>query len=313
MSGAPGVRAAREAGDVRHKALVRFASAITLFTLAGHLFLGFEQAWIQPVVGLAAAYTTELLLEWIEAWSQGRACRFAGGGRALVAFLLPAHITGLATAMLLYSGDRSMPIVFSATVAIASKYVLLVPVSGRLRHFLNPSNIGITVTLLLFPWVGIAMPYMFTENLTGLGDLLLPAAIVVSGTLLNAFLTRRLILIGTWWLGFAVQAWLRSAVFASPLEAALLPATGVAFILFSVYMAPDPSTTPSGPLGQVLFGAGLAATYGLLMANQVVFGLFFSLSIVCVARGLVLYARAVLVADSQAAPTPAAAAQLAAN
>ena len=29
---------------------------------------------------------------------------------------------------------------------------------GGTRHFFNPSNLGISVTLLLFPWVGLMMP-----------------------------------------------------------------------------------------------------------------------------------------------------------
>ena len=32
---------------------------------------------------------------------------------------------------------------------------------------MNPSNFGIAIVLLLFPWVAIAPPYHFTENLSG--------------------------------------------------------------------------------------------------------------------------------------------------
>ena len=77
----------------------------------------------------------------------------------------------------------SAPIAFAAAVAIGSKALIRVPVGRRVRHCLNPSNTGIAVTLLLFPWVGIAPPYQFTENLTGVGDWLLPAVIVALGDL----------------------------------------------------------------------------------------------------------------------------------
>ena len=69
-----------------------------------------------------------------------------------------------------------------ASSANGSKYLVRVRVNGRLRHFLNPSNTGIAVTLLLFPWVGIAPPYQFTEELTtALVDWLLPLVVLMLG------------------------------------------------------------------------------------------------------------------------------------
>ena len=103
--------------------LRRFAIAITVLTILGHGVLGFEQSYAQPLVSLAAAYSTQLLLEWLTAWSERRRPRFAGGPAALVNFLLSAHITGLAVAMLLYFNDRLWDIAFASAVAIASKTV----------------------------------------------------------------------------------------------------------------------------------------------------------------------------------------------
>lgn len=282
-------RAPKRAADPRLAALTRFAAAITLFNIFGHTLLGFEQAWLHPLVGLAAAYLAELALERTLAWSEGRPPRWAGGWRRLAEFLLPAHITGLAVAMLLYPNQRLAPVVFGATAAIASKYLFRVPVGGRLRHFFNPSNFGITATLLLFPWVGIAMPYQFTENLGRVGDWALPALIVVTGSLLNARLTRKMPLILTWVGLFASQAVVRSLVFGTPVVAALHPMTGLAFVLFTFYMVSDPSTTPRTSRGQVAFGAAVATVYGLLLSSHVVFTLFFSLSVVCLGRGVGLW------------------------
>src|SRR5262249_40238942 len=153
-------------------------------------------------------------------------------------------------------------------------------------HCLNPSNTGIAITLLVFPWVGIAPPYQFTENLDGVGDWLLPTLIVVSGTFLNTRFTGKVPLILGWLGGFVLQAIVRSQLQGTPVVAALLPITGMAFLLFTFYMVTDPATTPAAPLGQLAFGAAVAATYGLLMAAHVVFGLFFSLLVVCSIRGL---------------------------
>jgi enediyne biosynthesis protein E5 len=272
--------------------LRRFAIAITLLNLLGHTVLGFEQSWAQPLVAVGAAYSVKLLLEVVDAQINRRSPLFSGGFQKFIDFLLPAHITGLAIAMLLYANEHLLPLAFASAVAIGSKAIFRVPVGHNFRHFLNPSNIGITLTLLLFPWVGIAPPYQFTENLSGAADWILPGLIICSGTFLNYRFTQRLPLIASWLGCFLLQATLRSFVFGTPLVAALLPMTGVAFILFTFYMVTDPGTTPSEPRSQVIFGAGMAIAYGLLMVCHVVFGLFFGLTLVCIVRGLILYAQA---------------------
>lgn len=279
--------------DLRLPALRRFAVAITVLNLLGHTILGFEQSWAHLVAAVLAAYAAELLFESVSAWSQQRPPRFIGHGlRGAVDFLLSPHITGCAVAMLLYPGGRVMPMVFAAVTAIASKAVVRAPANGGTRHVLNPSNFGITLTLLLFPFVGIAPPYQFTENITGAADWMLPALIVASGTFLNARFTRKIPLIAGWLIGFAVQAVVRTTLTDTATVSALLPMTGVAFILFTFYMVTDPATTPAAPRAQVIFGASVAAAYGLLVAAHIVFGLFFALTAVSAARGALLYAAA---------------------
>jgi enediyne biosynthesis protein E5 len=287
--------------SVRLGGLRRFAAAISILNILGHTVFGFEQAWITPFVALAAAYFTELLIELVDARLSRRPLRFAGGPVRFIDFLLSAHITGLAVSMLLYANDRLGPVAFAAAAAIASKSLFRAPLAKGSCHFFNPSNFGISVTLLLFPWVGIAPPYHFTENLTGAGDWILPGIIVCSGTFLNARFTRRLPLIGAWLTCFFVQALLRHWLLGARLDSALLPMTGVAFILYTFYMVTDPATTPSGAREQVTFGAAVAFTYGLLMVCHVVFGLFFALSIVCAGRGVMLAMKAGLTARQ---PTP---------
>lgn len=272
--------------------LRRFAIAITILNILGHTFFGFEQSWAQPLVALGTAYPLAILLEVIQCWSNGRKPAFSGGLRALIDFLLSAHISALAVAMLLYANDRLWVVAFATAVAIGSKVLFRQPArSGAGRHFYNPSNFGITVTLLLFSWVGIAPPYQFTENLDRIGDWLLPTFIICSGTFLNYRFTKRLPLIGAWLIGFVLQASVRSLWFDVPLAANLLPMTGVAFILYTFYMVTDPATTPKGVVQQIVFGFSVAAVYGILLTVHVVFGLFFSLSIVCTIRGILLYAQ----------------------
>lgn len=281
-------------GERRYAGLFRFACAITILNILGHLWLGFEQSWATPIVALIAAYATELLGVSVLAIAQGRRPSFLSGFEETVKLLLAAHVSGLAVAMLLYANERLWVVAFAASAAIASKYLFRVTVTDHAgvprgtRHYLNPSNIGITITLLLFPWVGIAQPYQFTENVYGIWNWILPGIVICTGTLLNAKFTGRLPLIGAWLLAFAAQALLRAWINDTPTLAGLVPMTGFAFILFTFYMVTDPATTPDRPLYQILFGAAVAFAYGILMQFHIVFGLFFGLTIVCVLRGAVL-------------------------
>lgn len=277
--------------DLRLAALRRFAVAITILNIAGHAFLGFEQSLAQVFASLATAYSVEILLEVIEARANRRAIRFAGSPKEFVDFLLPSHISGLAVAMLLYANEQIFPVVFAATVAIGSKAIFRVTVeNGRRRHFFNPSNMGIAITLLLFPWVGIAPPYQFTENLGGVADWIFPCVFILTGSFLNSRLTRRMPLIFAWVGGFALQALIRNLLVGTSWISGLTPMTGVAFLLFTFYMITDPGTTPAKPSRQVVFGAGVALGYSVLMTLHVAYGIFFALGIVCALRGLGIYA-----------------------
>jgi hypothetical protein len=286
--------------DMRLAALRRFATAITLLNVLGHTVLGFEQSWAHPVVGVLSAYLAEIVLEILDSRLKGRRPRFLAGGTAPIDFLLSAHISGLAVSMLLYSNERLLPIAFAAVTAIASKHVFRAGVNGHSRHFFNPSNLGITATLLCFPWVGIAQPYMFTENLGPAGDYLLPALIVCTGSFLNTKLTKRVPLILSWLGFFVLQAAVRHFLLGTLFLPSLNPMTGVAFLLFTFYMVTDPATTPSTVRGQVAFGAAVAASYGVLMALHVVFGLFFALTFVCTARGVVMHLQALAAQRAEA-------------
>jgi hypothetical protein len=332
--------------------LRRFAVAITVFNLLGHLWFGFEQSYAQPLASLAAAYVTQLLLEALEGWARHRRPGFTKSFGGLVTSLLSAHISGLACAMLLYANDRIWVVCFASAVAIASKTLFRMPVGsakgmwplllfqlvlflflfqtgeatsawipvapqwvpafrlGALalvlglaalvppgtptRHYLNPSNFGIAVTLLLFPSVGIAAPYHFTENLSATGDWVLPMVIICTGSILNTRYTRRIPLALAWVGTFALQALVSSLVLGystgyCPIAARLSAMTGVAFIIFTFYMVTDPATTPERPGAQLAFGASVALVYCLLVTSHVVFALFVSLVIVCAARGLGMY------------------------
>jgi len=275
--------------DRRVAGLRRFALTGSILTLLGHTLLGFEASWAYPLVSLGTTYALDALVEVIEARLHDRSVRFLTGWQNCVDFFLPAHITGIAIAMLLYANENLWAVAFAAAAAVGSKAIFRAPAGKKYRHFFNPSNFGITLTLLVHPWITTTPPYQFTENLTGWVDWLLPALLLCLGGMLNAQNTLRLPLIAAWLTGFATQGIVRSLIFDTPITSALMPMSGTAFVLYTLYMCTDPGTTPSDTRGQVLFGLGVATLYGLLMAMHIPFGLFFALTFACAVRGIGLY------------------------
>ena len=257
----------------------------------GHTVLGFEQAWAHPAVAVGTAIVVQMVLEWVDARAKDRPLRFAGGWANLVNFLPAAIIPGMALSMLLFPGESLMPMAFAAAFAIASKVLFRAPVApGVTQHIFNPSNIAVVVTLVIFAnTVGLTPPYQFTENVSGLWDWGVPLFVLVSGIILHGMYTGRLPLVGAWLVGFILQGQIRSWLFDVPWMVPILPMTSAAFIIFTLYMIPDPATTPLKRRPQILFGLAVAAVYGLLQALHVVFGLFFALVLVCALRGMFLY------------------------
>lgn len=276
-----------DAADPRYKALRNFAISMSVFNILGYTVLGFEQPWLWPLLAVALGYATELLVETITAWARRRPAAFRGHGAwGVYTFLLPAHITALAVNMLLYANSKFWPIAFAVVVAVGQKAVLQAPINGRMRHFMNPSNLGITAALLAFSWVNVAPPYHFTEDVPDVIRIMVPIVILTAGTVLNAVLTKKVGLIMGWVGGFAIQALIRHFVWDVALWSSLGIMTGVAFVLFTNYMITDPGTTPTSFRNQFMFGASVAMTYGVLMIFNVVYTLFFAVTIVCLVRGL---------------------------
>jgi hypothetical protein len=191
--------------------------------------------------------------------------------------------------MLTYVNDRVTVMLFGVTVAVGAKWVLRAPVKGRLRHFMNPSNLGIAVILWVYGWASIAPPYHFTEKLSGWLDWALPGLIIIGGTLINAKLTNRMWLILGWVGIFALQAVVRGLLFGTSIPGALAMMTGTAFVLFTNYMITDPGTSPSKPFNQFAFGGGVAAMYGVFTAAHIAYGIFFATAAVCGIRGAYLW------------------------
>ncbi|MER7012732.1 enediyne biosynthesis protein [Saccharopolyspora sp. NPDC000359] len=282
----------KPAPDARYLALRNFAISISALNVFGYTLLGFEQPWLWPIFAVLTGYVAEIAFETLTAWAYRRTPRYRGrGGRGVYEFLLPAHITALAVNMLLYANNQFWPIAFGVVVGVGAKYVLWAPISGRTRHYMNPSNFGIAVTLVLFSgWVSLAPPYEFTENANSFWRVMIPVIIITAGTTLNGLLTKRIPLIVGWLGGFLIQGFVRHWIWDVSLYGALGVMTGVAFVLFTNYMITDPGTTPMKGRNQFVFGASVATVYGVLMVFDVVYTMFYATALVCLGRGLLWWA-----------------------
>ena len=285
---APAAAPAKPKADPRYLALRNFAMSISTFNLFGYTLLGFEQPWLWPILAVAVGYTTDLVLESTSAWAFRRPARYRGNGmRGLYEFLLPAHITALAVNMLTYANNQFWPVAFGVVVGVGAKHVIQAPIRGQMRHFMNPSNLGITAVLLCFStWCSIAPPYEFSEKANTYFRIMIPLIIATAGTVINGMLTKRVPLIVGWMGGFAIQAFVRHWIWHVSLFSALGVMTGIAFVLFTNYMITDPGTTPMKARPQFMFGSSVAFMYGFLMLFNVVYTLFFATTLVCLLRGL---------------------------
>ena len=274
-------------------ALWYFTTLMIVWNVLGHAKLGFEQSWATPVTAVLAAIAMSMLLDWIDARARNRQVRFSESVGSFVNFLPACLIPGFACGMLLYPNERLSPVVFAVVLSMGSKVIFRAPVgNGHTQHIFNPSNFGVGATLLLFPEIGFAPPYHFTENITGLWDWAVPLIVLATGIIVHGLFTGRLPLVGGWIATFILQALIRAKIFGAPFFVPLMPMTSAAFIIFTLYMIPDPATTPLKPSRQALFGAAVAIIYAFTQVLHLVFGLFYALLIVCAIRGAALYALA---------------------
>ena len=316
---APAAPKVKPAPDPRYLALRNFAISISVLNIFGYAWLGFEQPWLWPFLAVLVGYATELFFETLSAWVYRRQPKYRGNGfRGLYEALLPSHITALAVNMLLYANSEFWPVAFGVVVGVAAKHVLQAPINGRMRHYMNPSNFGITAVLLCFSeWCSIAPPYQFSENANTYFRIMIPLIIATSGTVINAMLTKRVPLIVGWLGGFFLQAVIRHWIWDVSLFSAWGIMTGIAFVLFTNYMITDPGTTPSKPLNQFMFGSSVAFVYAVMMQFNIVYTMFFATTVVCALRGLGWWGahfigkakqrRALAAADRPVGATPAAA------
>lgn len=268
------------------------ATLATAMCILGHIWLGFEQSWIDVIVALAAGYSSAFLFEYVDARANGRPVGFQGGGfKKKVDFLLAPHMTAVTTSFILYSQDHYWAMAVAVVTAIGSKYLFRVKVDGRYRHFFNPSNFGIAFTLTFLPWCS-SLPWMYMAGLDDWGKIAFPIFTLILGVRTNILYVKRMTTIFSFVIAFVVQAFARSLLMGTPIGSDLAPLTGYVMILFLLFMITDPMTSPSRVKNQIIFGASMPLVYGVLMLFETVYVLFYSVWLVAAVRGLILYVQA---------------------
>jgi enediyne biosynthesis protein E5 len=272
----------------RVNCLESFAVSLLFWVCCGHFVLGFEGPWIYTPVMIATTLSTAVFLETIDAWLHTRVPRFLQSPLVQKGFFLPPFISGLNGSMLIYSGESLSAPICAAVLSVCSKLIFRVRLeSGRLCHYLNPSNFGLCFAFYFFPATGSVPPYQYTATEPTLGEIIVPVIGITYGLLLNK-MTGRLPLVLSYHLVFILQAalrcWLETPGSLSPLYAM----TGPAFILFSLYMIPDPGTTPFDRRNQIIFGASVALIYAIFQQCGIVYGPFYALLAVNLLRGVIM-------------------------
>lgn len=280
------------------------ATFATIFTILGHTVFGFEQPLSQVFVALGTGYACALFFEWVDARANGVTPGYAGGGKLkLVDFLLSAHMTSITLSFLMYYNRRLWIMAFTVALAIGSKYVLRVRQNGRLQHFMNPSNFAIAVVLIAYQWTGV-LPWGFTIDIHGPWDIVVPLVIVALGFRLNLLFTGRLPTVASWLVSFIALGVFRAWLFNGPIAAELVILTGIPMVLFTLYMITDPQTSPAPLRSQILFGAGIACAYSVLLVLHVQYTMFYSVMLVCAVRGFGISAFNLLAPAAEPAPAP---------
>ena len=198
-------------------------------------------------------------------------------------------MTSITMSFLLYFNQRLWIMALSVALALGSKYVLRVRRNGRFQHFMNPSNFGIAIVLITYQWTGV-LPWASPSTSTASGTGCCRSSSSCSAFRLNMLFTGRLPTVFTWLGTFILLGIVRAWILNTPIAAELVVLTGIPMVLFTLYMITDPQTSPSRLRSQIIFGAGIAFAYHVLLMMHVQYMMFYSVAAVCAIRGMCLFA-----------------------
>ena len=227
---------------------------ITLILLAGQIFFGILDNFLNVVLAIATSIVAEVIL-----------AKVLLGTRKNLA---SAYITGISCGILIRS-NVVWPYVVAALLSILSKYVL----QYKGRHLWNPSNFGVSWMLFMTPVyvAGLSMQW---------GNYVLPMCIIWVLGLGIVYRAKKLHITITYTASFIVLAYVRSIITGDAFLAELSPLTGPMYQLFIFFMITDPGTVVSGKKWQIIVVILVALVEFALRLQGVIYAPFFALFLV---------------------------------
>ncbi|HEY6507952.1 MAG TPA: hypothetical protein VIY56_08050 [Vicinamibacterales bacterium] len=227
---------------------------ITCILLTGHLSFGILESPVRTGLAIITAIVAELAL----------------GRITYGVWVHPAsaYITGISVGILLRS-PFLWPYFLCAFISIVSKYVLRI---GD-KHLWNPSNLGVSLVLLLAPETASLLSVQW-------GNVVAPMVIIwVLGSVI-VYRVGRFHLSATYVVSFLLFSLVRAAATGTPWLANVAPITGPMYQLFIFFMVTDPKTAVGPTWAQCLVVFCVALVEMVLRLNEVVYAPFYALAMV---------------------------------
>lgn len=231
---------------------IMIAAALTLWTTLGQTAYYFNRDFRDLFAAIGTACALDLVLGVI-LFRQ-------------LALPLSAYITGLSIGLLIESYDWRVFMIASIW-GILSKYLL----RDSKRHFFNPSNFGIVMTLWLCHGNASVAPgsqwgadYRIALIILGLGLMMMRRV-------------NRLDLAFAWLGGYVFMGLVRMALGQGGLVFVLGPMTGAEFALFTFSMMPDPKASPPTRKGRIAWGISIALMDGIMRYFEIRYSMFYAL------------------------------------
>lgn len=227
---------------------------ITLILLAGQIFFGILDSYLNVVFAIVTSLAAEIIL-----------AKVLLGKRKNLA---SAYITGISVGILIRS-NTIWPYVIAALISILSKYVL----RYKGKHLWNPSNFGLSWMLFMAPVyvAGLSMQW---------GNYILPMSIIWILGLGIVYRAKKLHITITYVASFIILAYVRSIISGDAFLAELSPLTGPMYQLFIFFMITDPGSAVSSKKWQIIVAMLVAFLEFILRLQGVIYAPFFALFLV---------------------------------
>lgn len=228
---------------------------ITMILLVGQLSYGILESYPQTITAIGVAVVFEICLSYLV---HGRFPHLAS-----------AYISGISVGILTRSPDF-WPFALCAAISILSKYVI----RFRGRHIWNPSNLGISLMLIVSPFAYSTLSIQWGNNLWAMLVIWILGSIII-------YRLKRFHITFTYVAGFLFFSFVRSLYTGHPFLAEIAPITGAMYQLFIFFMITDPPTTVRrGKWAQMLVAFLVAFAEMILRMMENVHAPYFALFIV---------------------------------